>query len=92
LTNRLNDVNIHTNNNIYTHKERIVRTNIIIDDELIDQARRLSGLKTKRAIVEEALKMLISSYEQAEVRNLRGKLRWEGDLDKLRENRFEPLH
>ena len=69
-----------------------MRTNIIIDDGLMEQARRLSGLKTKRAVVEEALKLLVRSYEQAQVRNLRGKLHWEGDLDKLRENRFEPLH
>ncbi len=69
-----------------------MRTNIIIDDGLMEQARLLSGLKTKRAIVEEALKLLVRSYEQAQVRNLRGKLQWEGDLDALRENRFEPLH
>ncbi|VAW30593.1 hypothetical protein MNBD_CHLOROFLEXI01-1421 [hydrothermal vent metagenome] len=69
-----------------------MRTNIIIDDSLMAQARHLSGLKTKRAIVEEALKLLVRSYEQAEIRNLRGKLQWEGDLDALRENRFEPLH
>lgn len=69
-----------------------MRTNIIIDDRLMEQARRLSGLKTKRAVVEEALKLLVRSYEQAQVRNLRGKLHWVGDLDQLRENRFEPLH
>ncbi len=68
-----------------------MRTNIVIDDGLMEQARRLSGLKTKRAIIEEALKRLIQSYEQVQVRNLRGKLRWEDDLDELRENRFEPL-
>ena len=68
-----------------------MRTNIIIDDGLMEQARHLSGLKTKRAIVEKALKLLVQSYEQAQVRNLRGKLYWEGDLDELRENRFEPL-
>ena len=69
-----------------------MRTNIIIDDGLMEQARRLSGLKTKRAVVEEALKLFVRSYEQAQVRNLRGKLHWEGDLDKSRENRSEPLH
>lgn len=66
-------------------------TNIIIDDTLMEQVRRLSGLKTKRAVVEEALKLLIRTYEQAQVRDLRGKLRWEGNLDELRENRFEHL-
>ena len=67
-----------------------MRTNIVIDQALIDRAQELTGLKTKRAIVEEALKMLIQLKEQAQVRNLRGKLQWEGDLDSMREGRFEP--
>ncbi len=66
-------------------------TNIVIDNELMEQARRLSGLKSKRAVVEEALKLLIRSYEQAKVRNLRGKLNWEGDLNELRGDRFDTL-
>ncbi len=67
-----------------------MRTNIVIDEELIGQAKRLTGLKTKRAVVEEALRTLIQMKEQTQVRELRGKLRWEGDLDSMREGRFEP--
>ncbi len=66
-----------------------MRTNIVIDDELIERARKLTGLATKRSIVEEALRLLIQQYEQREVRQLRGMLRWEGDLEQMREGRFE---
>lgn len=65
-----------------------MRTNIELDDDLIEKARRLTGLKTKRAVVEEALQTLIRLCEQADVRALRGKLRWEGDLDLMRESRL----
>ncbi|MFQ5434638.1 MAG: type II toxin-antitoxin system VapB family antitoxin [Anaerolineae bacterium] len=68
-----------------------MRTNIVIDEELMGQAKRLTGLKTKRAVVEEALRTLIQLKEQSQVRDLRGKLNWEGDLDSMREGRFEPV-
>lgn len=61
-----------------------MRTNLVLDDELIERARQITGLKTKREIVQEALRTLIRLNEQAEVRVLRGKLKWEGDLDQLR--------
>ena len=61
-----------------------MRTNIVLDDELIERARRLTGLKTKREVVHEALRTLIRLHEQAEVRALRGKLTWEGDLHQQR--------
>ncbi len=67
-----------------------MRTNIEIDNDLIEQARRLTGLATKKAIVDEALRVLIQQYEQREIRQLRGKLRWEGNLDEMREGRFDP--
>jgi Arc/MetJ family transcription regulator len=47
-----------------------------------------TGLKTKRAIVEEALRLLIRLHRQADIRSLRGKLRWEGDLGEMRESHF----
>lgn len=59
-----------------------MRTNIEIDDELIHAAMQVSGLKTKRAAVEEGLRLLIRLKRQADVRSLFGKVRWEGDLDK----------
>ena len=58
-----------------------MRTNIVIDDHLMDQAINLSGLETKKAVVEQALKLYIQLLQQAALRELRGKLRWEGDLN-----------
>jgi Arc/MetJ family transcription regulator len=65
-----------------------VRTNIVIDENLIQRAKKLTGLTTKRAIVEEALKTLIRTREQESVLKLRGKVRWEGDLSEMRQGRF----
>ena len=65
-----------------------MRTNVVIDEELIDRARTLTGIKTKREVIHEALRTLIQLCQQAEVHNLRGKLHWEGDLNKSRTDRF----
>ncbi len=67
-----------------------MRTNIEIDDELIHVAMQVSGLKTKRATVEEGLRLLIRLMRQADVRSLFGQVRWEGDLDESRAGRALP--
>lgn len=64
-----------------------MRTNIIIDDNLMSLALKTSGLKTKKAVVEEALKLLVLFKQQAKLKTLQGKLFWEGNLDKLRTTR-----
>ncbi len=61
-----------------------MRTNIVIDDALMTQALRLTGLKTKKATVELGLKTLIRLADQRELKTLRGQMRWDGDLDTLR--------
>lgn len=61
-----------------------MRTNIVIDDILMQQALKLSGLDTKKAVVEEALKLFIQIRQQNALRELRGKLKWEGDLEQMR--------
>ncbi|MCK5853280.1 type II toxin-antitoxin system VapB family antitoxin [bacterium] len=61
-----------------------MRTNIVIDDQLMNEAIQLSQLKTKRAVVESGLRLLIQTKKQARIKNLRGKLKWDGDLDKMR--------
>ena len=61
-----------------------MRTNIVIDDDLMNQALLISGYKTKKETVEEGLKLLIAQRNQAKIRTLRGKLNWEGDLDQMR--------
>ena len=61
-----------------------MRTNIVIDDELMREALRASGASTKKEAVERGLRMLVRVNKQAEIRKFRGKLHWEGDLDAMR--------
>lgn len=65
-----------------------MRTNVVLDDQLVITAMQNTGLKTKKAVIEEALKLLIRLKAQENVRSLRGKLEWEGDLDVMRERRL----
>ncbi len=66
----------------------IMRTNIVIDDELMEKAMRASGASTKREAVERALKLMVQMDAQARlIRSARGKLHWEGDLKAMRRNR-----
>jgi len=58
-----------------------MRTNIVIDDELMKEARALSGNRTKKSVVEEALRLLIQMKRQKEVQKLFGKLDWQGSLN-----------
>ena len=64
-----------------------MRTNIEIDDKLMQEAQRLSGLKTKRAIIDAALQMFVRVKRQTDILSLPGKVRWEGNLDEMREGR-----
>jgi len=68
----------------YTHQEVNLRTNIVIDDTLMLKALEVSGNRTKRETVEEALKLLVAMRQQVKLRSLRGKLSWEGDLAAMR--------
>lgn len=61
-----------------------MRTNIVIDDNLMADALKLTGLKTKREAVELGLKTLIQLKKQENIRRYRGKLKWEGNLDDMR--------
>jgi Arc/MetJ family transcription regulator len=61
-----------------------VRTNIVIDDKLMKDTLRATGLKTKREAVELGLRTLLRLREQAEIRRWRGKLDWQRDLDAMR--------
>ena len=61
-----------------------MRTNIVIDDALMAEALRTSGLRTKREVVETALRLLVRLKRQEEIRAARGRLRWEGDLERSR--------
>jgi len=62
----------------------MMRTNIVIDDRLMTEAMKASGAQTKREAVERGLKALVRLSRQGEIRKLRGKLDWQGDLDAMR--------
>jgi Arc/MetJ family transcription regulator len=64
-----------------------IRTNIEIDDAVLDEARRLTGLATKRETVDFALRELVARQQRLGVLDLRGKVHWDGDLDASRRGR-----
>ena len=61
-----------------------MRTNIVIDDKLMRDTLRATGLKTKREAVEEALRTLLRLKRRAEIHRFHGKLDWHGDLNAMR--------
>lgn len=61
-----------------------MRTNIVIDDKLMSEALKVTGLGTKKEAVELGLKLLVRQNKQQAIRKLRGKLKWEGDLEEMR--------
>lgn len=65
----------------------IMRTNIVIDDKLMDATLKATGMKTKREVVEEGLRTLLRLKQQTELRKLRGKYQWVGDLTAMRRDK-----
>lgn len=61
-----------------------MRTNIVIDDDLMQETLALTGLKTKREAVEAAMRSFVQLRRQAEIRELRGQVQWEGNLNEMR--------
>ena len=68
-----------------------MRTNIVIDDKLMQKALDVTGLSTKRAVVDAGLRLLVEVNAQTGIRSLRGKVSWEGDLDEMRADRVEEI-
>jgi Arc/MetJ family transcription regulator len=68
-----------------------MRTNIEIDDDLMREAMRATGERTKRAVVERGLRLLVQTRGQSRIRRLRGKVTWRGNLDESRRTR-DVLH
>jgi Arc/MetJ family transcription regulator len=66
------------------HTQTIMRTNIVIDDKLMADTLRATGLSTKKEAVELGLKTLLRLRQQEGIRRLKGKLKWEGDLSQMR--------
>jgi Arc/MetJ family transcription regulator len=63
-----------------------MRTNIVIDDTLMHDARQISGFHTKRETIESALKLMIKVKSQSFIKKYRGKLKWQGDLESMRKD------
>ena len=61
-----------------------MRTNVVIDDDLMAHALKSSGYRTKKAAIEAGLRLLVQMNSQKRLRDLRGKIPWEGDLDAMR--------
>lgn len=63
-----------------------MRTNIVIDDDLMAQALKATGLEIKKDVVEQGLKLLVKRKKQQSIRGLRGQITWEGNLEEMRDN------
>jgi Arc/MetJ family transcription regulator len=61
-----------------------MRTNVVINDNLMASALKVSGLRTKKDAIEEGLKLLVQVKSQKEIKHYRGKLKWSGNLDQMR--------
>jgi len=64
-----------------------MRTNVVINDKLMESALKTSGLKTKKDAIEEGLKLLVQMKGQEKIKGFRGKLKWTGNLDEMRSDR-----
>lgn len=65
-----------------------MRTNIVLDDDLVDKAMKCTGIRTKKELVNFALRELLKRRERKSILRLEGKLCWEGDLEDMRKDRF----
>ena len=64
-----------------------MRTTVVLDERLLKEAKEITGIKTTRQVIHEALDLLVRLQRQAGVQSLRGRLNWEGDLENLRGGR-----
>jgi len=64
-----------------------MRTNIVIDDQIMKEAQAMGGYKTKKEAVEAGLKLIVHLKKQEKIRKFRGKLKWNGDLDEMRSDK-----
>ena len=72
----------------YAEEPVEVRTNIIMEEPLVMEAQAITGIKTKSGVVHYALREVVRRARQKEMLNLQGKVKWDGDLDEMRRNRF----
>jgi Arc/MetJ family transcription regulator len=72
-----------------TREGEVMRTNIVLDDKLVEKGMNYTGIRTKKDLVNFALRELIRRKERKKILSLKGKLRWEGNLDEMRSSRFD---
>ncbi len=65
-----------------------VRTNVVLNDDLVREAMELTGIGTKRGVLDEALRRLVQIQRQQEIWEMFGTVEWEGDLNEMRKGRF----
>jgi Arc/MetJ family transcription regulator len=65
-----------------------VRTNIVLDDKLVEEGLKITGLKTKKELVNLALKELVVRAKRKKILEFEGKIKWEGNLEEMRKGRF----
>jgi Arc/MetJ family transcription regulator len=65
-----------------------MQTPVDVDRDLLQKAKSATGLETERAVVEAGLRLLVQLNDQEQIRDLRGKVTWEGDLEESRRSRF----
>ena len=64
-----------------------MRTNVVIEDELMERALKASGKKTKKEAIQDGLRLLVRMKDQERIRSFRGKLKWTGSLDDMRKDK-----
>lgn len=67
----------------------LVRTNIVLDDDIVKEAQGLTSLKTKKDVVDLALRALVKNLKRKKLLKLRRKGLWEGNLEEMRRKRFD---
>ena len=67
----------------------VKRTNVVLDEELVREAKERTGVKTTREVLDMALREFVRLGRQKSIRRLRGKVDWVGDLDEMRQSRFD---
>lgn len=64
------------------------RTNIVLDEKLVEKGMRMTGITTQKELIDYALRELVRRKQQKKILSMKGQVNWEGDLDQLRTNRF----
>lgn len=63
------------------------RTNVVLDEDLVEAGLKITGLKSRRALIDHALRELLRRESQKKILELKGKVQWEGDLSSMRRKR-----